>query len=462
MKIPPSLFGSLVISLAVASTAPAQTPASADAILAKIRERAQVPGLAAAVVRDGKIVATGASGVREIGQPGNIQLDDQFLIASCTKPMTRLLLGRLAQAGTLRLDATLPQLLPGVMMRPEYEQVTLADLVAHTAGLPPYTRITPRDTPIIFELKGTPMEQRNRLVEHVLMENPVGAVGKDFAYSNAGFVVLGNIIERAAGKPWESLIQEEVFVPLAIRSATIGFPAEAGAHPRPRGHQRTPGGYAVATYSPPDDGIFAPAGGVCLTVGDFARFAAAMLDADAGTDTPFLKKMTAAALPPLVPASARRGEGLIVHGGQGTFTAALGVWPAKGLGIVVCVNGGDADAACDAAIEALRAAFAPDVPAALAPTDPGSGPKLGVMLRAEPDGPVIFESVIPGSPADAAGIRAGDELVTLDGKTFKAMDPSAAGLALRAPGVTIGLRRDGKILEIRMPGGAPPTPPPSK
>ena len=456
MKISPPILVALVMSLAVASAAPAQTPASAGEVLAQVRERAKIPGIAAAVVRDGRIVAAGVSGLREIGKPDAIQLGDPFVIASCTKRMTRLLVGRLVQSGRLRLDATLPQLLPGVKMRPEYEKATLADLIGHTAGLPAYTRITPRDTPIIFELKGSPERQRTRFVEHVLMESPAGTVGRDFVYSNAGFVVIGNIAERAAGKPWETLIQEEVLQPLGIRSATIGFPMSAAPNALPKGHERTPDGYAPATYAPPNNGVFAPAGGVCLSIEDFARFAAAEVNADAGIATPFLEKTTVETLSALQPENSRRGENITFYGGQGTFTAACALWPAKGLGIVVCVNAGHGDDLCNAAIEALRVAFAPDIPPEVAPIGPGSGPKLGVMLRARPDGTVFFESVLAGGPADGAGIKAGDELVTLDGKTFKAMDPSVAGPALRAPGVTIGIRRDGKLLEIRMPGGARP------
>ena len=453
MKFSPCLLRCAVItSLAAASTAAGHPPVSADAVLAQTRERTGVPGIAAAVVRDGKIIASGVGGVREVGQPSPIQLSDPFLIASCTKRMTRLLLGRLAQAGKLPLDASLPQLLPGVKLRPEYEKVTVGDLINHTAGLPAYTRITPRDTPIIFELKGSPEQSRARLVEHVLMENPTGKVGQDFGYSNAGFVVLGHIAERAGGKPWETLIQDEVFQPLAIHSATVGFPTNAtAANELPKGHERSPAGYAPATYEPPNVGVFAPAGAICLSIEDFARFAAAEVSVDAGRDTPFLGKPTAESLASLAPKNRPNRESTAFFGGQGTFTAACAVWPEKGLGIVVCTNAGGGDDVCTAAIEAMRAAFAPDIPPLAAAGGPGSGPKLGVSLRAEAGGLVSIENVIAGGLADQLGMKAGDEIVTLDGQEFKGVDPSIAGPSLRAPGAKLGIRRDGKLLEIQIP-----------
>lgn len=84
----PGLCAPLLLTILVAldssSSVQAQAPASADAILAQIRERSHVPGLAASVVRDGRIIAAGISGTREMGKPDAIQLTDSFVIGSCT------------------------------------------------------------------------------------------------------------------------------------------------------------------------------------------------------------------------------------------------------------------------------------------------------------------------------------------------------------------------------------------
>ena len=180
-------------------------------------------------------------------------------------------------------------------------------MLGHTAGLPPYTRITPRDTPIVFELKGSPKQQRDSFVAHVVQEAPAGAVGNDFVYSNAGFIALGNIAECAAGKPWENSIQEQVFQPLGIRSATVGFASGAPANALPKGHNRASNGFAPAKYEPPNDGIFAPAGGVCLAIEDFARIAAAEVSLEAARETAFLNRATAKSIADQA-SSARRAE----------------------------------------------------------------------------------------------------------------------------------------------------------
>src|SRR5689334_11567790 len=76
-----------------AAAAANEAPRSLDATLDGIRSTTGIPGLAAAAVRDGKIVAVGVSGVRELGKPEPIARGDRFLVGSCTKAMTRLLYG---------------------------------------------------------------------------------------------------------------------------------------------------------------------------------------------------------------------------------------------------------------------------------------------------------------------------------------------------------------------------------
>src|SRR5687768_7440180 len=64
------------------------TAGASERILERIRAKHHLPGLAAAVVRGDKVVASGVSGVRRHGAPDKIEPDDRFHIASCTKSMT--------------------------------------------------------------------------------------------------------------------------------------------------------------------------------------------------------------------------------------------------------------------------------------------------------------------------------------------------------------------------------------
>lgn len=414
----------LLLTAALAASAAAQ-PAPLDEILDQIRQKTGSPAIAAAAVQDGKIVALGVRGVRELGKPEAAELGDQWLIGSCTKPMTRHLLARLtAKHPELAPDKTLGELLPDVAMRTEYKAATLADLMNHTAGLQPYTRITPKLTPIIFEAPGaTAAEKRAKFVAHLLNEAPAGERGK-FLYSNAAYALLGYLAERKTGQTWEQLIAQEVFGPLGMKGATIGFAAGAK---KPQGHRRTPDGFQASDGGPIPTGILSPAGGVCLPVEDFARFALGAL------------------------AAKGEAEGNVMAGGQGSYTAAFALWPSRNFGVVVCTNAGEGDPICDEVIRAVRKTFAPDIPEA-----GGSGRRLGVVLKGESDGPggavrIAIDSVIPGGLADKAGLKAGDLLISINGQPVQDRGPGTPPPGLRDPGAKIVVSRMGKEVMVVMP-----------
>lgn len=416
--------------LAVLQLAALALPARAesnqlDEILDQVRQKTGAPALAAAVVQDGKIVAASARGVRAQGQPEAVGLADPWLIGSCTKPMTRLLLTRLAaKHPQLSPERTLGALLPGVPMREDYQAATLGEVLEHQAGLPAYTRISPQLTPILFATGGTPMEQRAKFVAHLLNEAPAGPRGK-FAYSNAGYALLGHLAEKFGGRSWEELMARELFVPLGMKYARIGF-APSGA--RPQGHRPAPQGYRATDGGPQERGALAPAGGVCLPIEDFARFAIGALAAKSGE------------------------EGRILAGGQGHYTAAVALWPSRNFGVVVCTNAGEGDPIIDEVIRTVRKTYAPDVP-----EGGGPGPRIGVVLRGEADAPgapprIAIDSVIPGSIAEKAGLKAGDVLVSINGQPLRDLGPNTPPPGLRDPGAKLVVRRAGREVEVTMPG----------
>ena len=163
------------------------TTTDLSALLSKVREQFHAPGVAAAVTRGGQLLAIGVSGVRGLDLQEPVAKSDRSMIGSCGKSATRLLIGRLVEKGKLRWDSTLAELIPDVKMREEYGSVTVGDIIGHRAGLPAYTRITPKDTPILFEQNGSPREQRAAFVAHLLSEPPTAPPKTRFVYSNAGY-----------------------------------------------------------------------------------------------------------------------------------------------------------------------------------------------------------------------------------------------------------------------------------
>src|SRR5262245_8148782 len=257
-------------------------------LLATVRSTHQVPALVASVGHADGSIQTGAVGVRVLGKPQTVTSDDEFHIGSVTKPMTATVIATLVEEGKLQWSTTVAQALPecGSTLRPEYRDVTVADLLAHEGGLPAFDDEK--------DLKGiSPSTSRFAFSCLALSRPPVVKPKKEFSYSNAGFVVAAAIAEKASGRSWEELMKARVFAPLGLATAGFGWPAKAGA-PQPWGHwkrlwrvvpQDPDGEYQLPAY-------LAPAGDVHMSMPDLARFLIAHLRALHG-DSHLVKPETA-------------------------------------------------------------------------------------------------------------------------------------------------------------------------
>ena len=356
----PCLFTAFVLIAAPALLA-ADPPDVRDLkpILDPIRKKSKAPAVAAAVYRDGHLIAMGVCGVRSLESHTPVTPNDLFPIGSCSKPIARLVFARLMERGAIKPDAKLSEVLKNTPMRDDYSEVTLADLMAHRAGIQPYTQIGPRITPIIFELEGAPRDQRVKFTAHVLDEKPSAKPKTRFVYSNAGFCILATAAENATDQTWEQLVASEVFEPLGLNSAT-----EDSKDVKVFGHMNAGGEIRPV---PPRKRlpVMAPAGGVALTIADFAAFAAAEADVEAGRPVMGLSAETLKKIPDLRPADLGRTSrpGTMFFGGDGLYTAAFATWPQQRVGIAVATNLGSGDSLCTELAGAVRAAIAPDLEA---------------------------------------------------------------------------------------------------
>ena len=246
-------------------------------ILERIRVQHELPGLAAGLVRGGQVVASGVTGVRRYGAAAKIEPDDCFHIASCTKSMTATLAAIAVHQGRLAWTTTLAEGLPelAARMRPEYRAATLEKLLAHEAKIPAYTQFTPARADQLRLLEGSPAEQRLAFLAEVLTE-PVNNGTGGAAYSNAGYAVVGALVERAAASSWEELVRRELARPLGMKTLGFGYPATAATPDQPRGHSESDG---RVVELPLDESrqlpvCLWPAGAVHCSIGDLARYAA--------------------------------------------------------------------------------------------------------------------------------------------------------------------------------------------
>jgi CubicO group peptidase (beta-lactamase class C family) len=252
---------------------------SLNTTLEAVRKEFGLPALAAAVAKNGRIVASGVVGTRMLGRDIKVARDDRFHIGSDTKAMTATLAAMLVEDGKLRWNSTLGEVfgadLAGV--HPKFAAITLEQLLSHTSGIP-------TDNKEIFELyisgdayEETLPDSRLRLLRTWGKNEPVVKPQEPFQYSNLGYIAAGAMVEKVAGMPWEEFIYRRIFTPLGLKTAGLGPQATTGRIDAPVGHdvddkgKITPRPWGPGADVPP---VMGPAGVAHLSIRDFARWAA--------------------------------------------------------------------------------------------------------------------------------------------------------------------------------------------
>lgn len=357
------LAASTAVLHAVTLTAAPSTSTNMSPTIESIRKTHNLPALAVVVVKDGRICDRVAVGVRKWGDPTPVTTHDVFHIGSCTKSMTATLAAILIEEGKLRWDTTIGEVFPELKgkMDKRYESVTVEQLLTHRGGVP--------DAPPAaawqqaWAQQGTLTEQRLEFIKAVLSQPPAAAPGTRMIYSNQGYAILGAMLERITGTPWESLITEKLFKPLHMDSAGFGPPGTIGAVDQPWGHIRK--WFITVPLQKDNPPAIAPAGCVHCSLDDLARFT--IFHMQRNPVGGLLKPETLARLhtPPagsdyacgwVVLKRAWAGGTALMHNGSNTMWYVV-MWlaPEKDFSVVVGTNiaGPDAEQGCDEAASAM-------------------------------------------------------------------------------------------------------------
>jgi CubicO group peptidase (beta-lactamase class C family) len=187
----------------------------------EVRSRFLQPAIAAAILLEDGRTLREAVGVRRQGESAPVTVEDRFPIASCVKPMTAALVALLVDQGHLRFGTRLEQLVGPDELHPAWRHVTIADLLGHRAGLPVWDDL---ETDLAgFAASGSPAEDRRRLAVRLLSAAPTALPG-EFAYSNAGYLVLAHLLERRLAIDFETLLRDLLWRPLGMAATDFGWP----------------------------------------------------------------------------------------------------------------------------------------------------------------------------------------------------------------------------------------------
>lgn len=181
-----------------------------DAFVASVQKQFNVPGVAVAIVADGKVVMERGYGVREMGKPALVDAHTLFAIASNTKAFTAASLNMLQDDGKLKTTDRVIDHLPWFRMSDPYvtHEMRVRDLLAHRSGLSlgagdllywPTTTYSTRE--VAERLKDVPL---------------TGGFREQYAYDNILFGVAQLVIEQASGMAYQQFLQTRIWNPLGM------------------------------------------------------------------------------------------------------------------------------------------------------------------------------------------------------------------------------------------------------
>lgn len=235
-------------------------------IVEKAAKAMVIPGVAWAVVKDGKILYQGAYGLANLEFNAETKVETPFLIASVTKQFTATAIMKLVEESKVDLDAKISTYLDETP--DSWSQITVRNLLTHTSGLT--DRWEEEDL-----TKWRTAYSKSTMYAAAKAKKPLGKAGEQLVYSDQGYFLLGMIIERVTGKLYSDYLAETFFKPLGMTASRtealqVIVPGLATGYMQINGtwmHNVRRTQYGMTSHY-----------GVISTVGDLAKWAIALMD----------------------------------------------------------------------------------------------------------------------------------------------------------------------------------------
>jgi len=329
--------------------------ASADALAGFVewadtaRKDWRAPGLAIAIIKDGRVVLSKGLGTKDIDSEDAVTPDTLFAIGSCTKAFTTFTLGTLVDEGKVSWDKPVREYMPEFKLRDAFasEHLTLRDMVTHRSGLPRHD----------LSWYNSPLSRKD-LVARVAYLEPNKELREAWQYNNFMFLTAGYLVERVTGGTWEEAVKARVFEPLSMGNSNFSVVESQKsadfAHPcewRDEKMRRVPFR---------DISQIGPAGSINSSIRDMARWAMVHLSKGEVGGVRVISENTIADLHQpqmLMPGtsedpeiinigyamgwmvSAYRGHVMVEHGGNTDgFTALVTLLPKDNIAVVALTN----------------------------------------------------------------------------------------------------------------------------
>lgn len=205
----------VLAAMLAASPAPAAEGVAAgfDASFNAVLDDAGVPGGAWAIIDDGELLDAGAHGVRALDDPRAVGTSTVFRIASLSKTFAAGLAAILVDDGVLHWDEPIDAFAPQLRLKNDAQRgLQLQHVLGQSTGL----------VPNAFDNLVDDGQSLARIMPNFRTLAPGCAPGRCYGYQNIVFAFAANAIEKAGGKDYDSLVDERIFTPLAMHTASFG------------------------------------------------------------------------------------------------------------------------------------------------------------------------------------------------------------------------------------------------
>jgi len=320
-----------------------------DGFVEQVMKDWKVPGIAVAIVKDGKIVYAQGYGHRDVKRGLKMTPDTLFAIGSCSKAFTAAALGILVDDKKLEWDKPVRNYLPDLMLADGYatEHIRPRDLVTHQSGLPRHDLVW----------YGSPLS-RKELFERLRYLELSAPLHAKYQYNNLMYMTAGILVERVSGITWEEFVRQRILGPLEMKNSTFSVVAsqKTSDYSLPYGEEKD----EVKEIPFRNIDAIGPAGSINSSVNEMANWLFLQLNKGKRADKQVIseKSLLDTQTPQIVAGgdlkydesfyssyamgwgvSIYRGHPLLAHsGGIDGFTSNIKLLPKDQLGVVVLTN----------------------------------------------------------------------------------------------------------------------------
>ena len=258
----------LAAALPIAS-ARAQTsaPLSKDAVAARVDSMVRAymdakgpASVSVAVSRGDEVLVQRAYGMADVAARRPATPATVYKIGSVSKQFTAVLILEQVERGRLALTDSIGRHLT-TGLRPEWQPLTIEQLLNHTSGLP---------NDLMREGRTEEEVSTATMIEWAARGTMASAPGTRYAYSNVGYLLLGALVEKLYGKPYGAVLQDEIARPLGLRTLRWCTDPRKDTTVATGYEYNGPGKLEPAQYAHPSKSL--GAGGLCATAGDLAAW----------------------------------------------------------------------------------------------------------------------------------------------------------------------------------------------